>query len=177
MRQRKPDATSSQMMGALPQCWHSRGENFCQLKFVQLRPTGFWCPCIMATFTQTTSSKATRTSKRQPSLRSASCALAEMWFPGCVAGNPCSPNQHKKEMFAVNNAPTPEHCSERLPTCPQCLCVACNQFSWNCDGLPESRSHLHEGIKNWWGLPHQWNIHTRPPLAAQPCWRVSSLRN
>ena len=150
-------------MGALQQCWHSRDENFCQLKFVQLRPTGFWLHCGNV--------HTNHFEQSHPNIKTTTLVEKCLLCPGgdvvpwlCRWKSMLS--QPTREMFAVNNAPTPEHCSERLPTCPQCLCVACNQFSWNWMG--ESRRQ---------GLPHQWNIHTGPPLAAQPSWRVSPLRN
>ena len=73
-------------------------------------------------------------------------------------------SQPTGEMFAVNNAPTPGHCSERLPTCPQCLCVACNQVSWNWLGslsleaisMRKSRTGGSSHINGTFTLDHRW---------------------
>ena len=149
MRWRKPDTTSlANDGGALPQCWHSRGENFCQIKFVQLRPTSILVPlhCVVDELgaeppldvaADTTlcpyerqrshkplRPKATRTSKRQPSLRSASRALEEMWFAGCVAGNPCSPNQ--RERCSRSTMPQLLNTVRRDPQPVRNACMACN---------------------------------------------------
>ena len=172
-------------MGALPQCWNSCGENFCQIKFIQLRPTGFWCPNIawLTNLARNLLSMLLRTQlsahvngnihanhfdQSHPNIKTTTLiekcllCLAEMWFPGCVAGKPCSPNQR-------------ERCSwSRMPQPVQCQFCGLQPILLELDGLPDSRGHPHEGIKNRCGhrtpcgCPHQWNIHTGPPLTSQP---------
>ena len=89
------------------------------------------------------SSKTTRTSKRQPSLRSASCAL------GDVRG---------------------QHCSERLPTCSQCLCRL-QPILLQLHGLPDSRNHPHEESRTSVDSELPATRHINGTFTLDHCWR------